>query len=544
MGLPMHIIRDVYLTFASFVKRVQDYNNYRKATQNMNSRYPDATSEELTNDNTCIVCREVMVPWSQPDAAGQAPRPSLLNEGMRAKKLPCGHILHLRCLKAWLERQQACPTCRRPVIPTGTSATDRAGAGNQNADAGANGGAQQGANAQAGAPNAENGNGNRPAQPRLRMLNLGPIRIGVYNGPANRVRDALNQRRAQDNGNATGTATPAANPGIGGLAGARSMDTQLQLLQVEEHLMQESRRLMIEQTQLATVRALEAELARLRAYHSHNQAGNRAPNTPAGVRPVMPNFFPNPSGMPPGVSFAQPQVFQPGPGQAPMTQGHEGLPPGLVLPEGWTLAPLNRVEGTTQFGGGMPQTEAPVPTPTVVVPEADVSAPAQEEGTEQTMASSILESQPAEHGHPAQESASEVESSGHPEELSSLSPQQGPSSSAQAEQPTLPNIDSHVTTPEEVSVDASVDAPTEALVEPSAEASLKTSADTSAEAPAQSDPSPLTTQSNGWGESSSWNFDNVDGGDSSTQQTSSEEQPIDKGKGRAVTVEDVEDAEQ
>ncbi|KEQ67435.1 uncharacterized protein M437DRAFT_36887, partial [Aureobasidium melanogenum CBS 110374] len=110
MGLPMHIIRDVYLTFASFVKRVQDYNNYRKATQNMNSRYPDATSEELTNDNTCIVCREVMVPWGQPDAAGQARRPSLINEGMRAKKLPCGHILHLRCLKAWLERQQACPT--------------------------------------------------------------------------------------------------------------------------------------------------------------------------------------------------------------------------------------------------------------------------------------------------------------------------------------------------------------------------------------------------------------------------------------------------
>ncbi|KAG9885631.1 hypothetical protein KCV02_g19073, partial [Aureobasidium melanogenum] len=274
MGLPMHIIRDVYLTFASFVKRVQDYNNYRKATQNMNSRYPDATSEELTNDNTCIVCREVMVPWGQPDAAGQARRPSLINEGMRAKKLPCGHILHLRCLKAWLERQQACPTCRRPVIPTGTSSTDRAGAGNQNANGDANGGAQQGANAPAGAPNAGDGNANRPAQPRLRMLNLGPIRIGVYNGPANRVQDALNQRRARENGNATGTATPTLTPGFGAMAGARSMDTQLQLLQVEERLLQETRRLQIEQAQLATVRALEAELARLRAYYSNNQAGN------------------------------------------------------------------------------------------------------------------------------------------------------------------------------------------------------------------------------------------------------------------------------
>jgi E3 ubiquitin-protein ligase synoviolin len=539
MGLPMHIIRDVYLTFASFVKRVQDYNNYRKATQNMNSRYPDATSEELTNDNTCIVCREVMVPWSQPDAAGQAPRPSTLNEGMRAKKLPCGHILHLRCLKAWLERQQACPTCRRPVIPTGTATTDRAGAGNQNANGGANGGAQPGANAQAGAPDAGNANGNRPAQPRLRMLNLGPIRIGVYNGPANRVQDALNQRRAQDNGNAAGTATSTANPGIGGLAGARPMDTQLQLLQIEERLMQESRRLMIEQTQLATVRALEAELARLRAYHSHNQAG-----TPAGPRSAMPNLFPAPNTMAPGAGFAPPQVFQPGPGQAPMTQGHEGLPPGLVLPEGWTLAPLNRVEGTAQPGGGMPQTEAPVPTPTVVVPESDVLP--QEEGTEQAMVSSTLESQSFEQGDQAQELAFEQEPSTQNEALSSLSPQQGSSSSTQAEQSAISSINGQVDTAEEIPLHAVADTHVEAPVEQSAEASTEVSAETPVEAPAQSDSSPLTSRPNGWGESSSWNFDSVDQGESSTQQTDTEEQPttVDKGKGRAVTVEDVDDAEQ
>lgn len=539
MGLPMHIIRDVYLTFASFVKRVQDYNNYRKATQNMNSRYPDATSEELTNDNTCIVCREVMVPWSQADAAGQAPRPSFMNEGMRAKKLPCGHILHLRCLKAWLERQQACPTCRRPVIPTGTSATDRAGAADQNANGGADRGAQQGANAQPGAPNAGNGNANRPAQPRLRMLNLGPIRIGVYNGPANRVQDALNQRRAQDNGTATGTATPTASSGIGGLAGARSMDTQLQLLQVEERLMQESRRLAIEQAQLATVRALEAELARLRAYYSHNQAGSGVPAPSAAARPAMPNLFPTPNTMIPGASFAQPQVFQPGPGQAPMTQGHQELPPGLVLPEGWTLAPLNRVEG---IGGGMPQTEAPVPTPTVVIPQSD--APVQQEGTEQTVASSTLDTaiaeQSAEQSDHPQEPAPDAESSGHYEEMPALAPQQDSSSSAQMEHSELPSINGHIDTPEEtpagvpegVLANASVDAPAETI----------------AEAQAQSDPIPPTTQPNGWGESSSssWNFDNVDGGESSTQHIDSEEQPtaVDKGKGRAVTVEDVEDAEQ
>lgn len=524
----MHIIRDVYLTFASFVKRVQDYNNYRKATQNMNSRYPDATSEELTNDNTCIVCREVMVPWSQPEAAGQAPRPSLLNEGMRAKKLPCGHILHLRCLKAWLERQQACPTCRRPVIPTGNPATDRAGAADQNANGGANGAAQQGANAQAGAPNVGNGNANRPAQPRLRMLNLGPIRIGVYNGPANRVQDALNQRRAQDNGTATGTATPTASSGIGGLAGARSMDTQLQLLQVEERLMQESRRLAIEQAQLATVRALEAELARLRAYYSHNQAGSGAPS--AAARPAMPNLFPTPNTMISSASFAQPQVLQPAPGQAPMTQGHAELPPGLVLPEGWTLAPLNRVEGT---GGGVPQTEAPVPTPTVAIPQSDASV--QQEGTEQTTASNTMETaavnQPAEQNDHPHEPVPEVESSVHHGESSVPASQQGSFPTlAEAESPATPSTNRQIDTAEQIPVGVPEEAP----------------AETMAETQAQSSSIPPPAQSNGWGESSSWNFDNVDGGESSTQHTDSEEQPtvVDKGKGRAVTVEDVEDAEQ
>ncbi|KAI5246155.1 hypothetical protein E4T43_02865 [Aureobasidium subglaciale] len=516
MGLPMHIIRDVYLTFASFVKRVQDYNNYRKATQNMNSRYPDATSEELANDNTCIVCREVMVPWGQPDAAG-APRPSVTNEGMRAKKLPCGHILHLRCLKAWLERQQACPTCRRPVIPTGASATDRPGAGNQNAGGAANGGVQQGDNAQAGAPDAGNANVNRPAQPRLRMLNLGPIRIGVYNGPANRVQDALNQRRAQDNGNAAGSAVP----GIGGMAGVRSQDTQIQLLQVEERLMQEARRLQVEQAQLATVRALEAELARLRAHHSNNPVGSGTPGLSAGATS---NPFPAFNTMGPGTGFAPPQAFQPGLGQAPMTQGHEGLPPGLVLPDGWTLAPLHRVEGTAQLGGTMPQTQtqSSAPTPTVVVPAPDVVSP--QEGAEQQVASSILENIAANQSveQNTHEFMTQAGSAEHNGDIAVPPALQGASTLDQAEQEPW-SVSNLIDTAEPASVEAPVEV--------------------SVDASSQSEPSVPATHPPGWGESSSWNFDNVEG-EGSTEQTEPEEPPRDKGKGRAVTVEDVEDTEQ
>eukprot|EP00775_Hariotina_reticulata_P002990 gene2990-3273_t len=58
-------------------------------------RFPDASQADLARcDGICIICREEMA------AAG-------LN-----KKLYCGHVFHLHCLRSWLERQQNCPTCR------------------------------------------------------------------------------------------------------------------------------------------------------------------------------------------------------------------------------------------------------------------------------------------------------------------------------------------------------------------------------------------------------------------------------------------------
>ncbi|KAJ3092439.1 Dynein heavy chain 3, axonemal [Quaeritorhiza haematococci] len=60
-GLPLHIVRDLYITLRSFVQRVRDLIQYRRATANMNERYPDATAEELAaTDRTCIICREEM----------------------------------------------------------------------------------------------------------------------------------------------------------------------------------------------------------------------------------------------------------------------------------------------------------------------------------------------------------------------------------------------------------------------------------------------------------------------------------------------------
>ncbi|KAL4296546.1 hypothetical protein GQ457_12G026870 [Hibiscus cannabinus] len=104
-GVPLHLIRELYETFRNFKIRVADYLRYRKITSNMNDRFPDATPEELTaSDATCIICREEMT---------------------SAKKLICGHLFHVHCLRSWLERQHTCPTCRALVVPleNGTSSS-------------------------------------------------------------------------------------------------------------------------------------------------------------------------------------------------------------------------------------------------------------------------------------------------------------------------------------------------------------------------------------------------------------------------------------
>ncbi|CAG8517551.1 2603_t:CDS:10 [Diversispora eburnea] len=122
-GIPLHIIRDVYVTLRSFLQKCGHLVRYRRATRNMNERYPNATDEELENlsDRTCIICREEMIAANiaNNDAQGnngRQNRPGNSGLGDLPKKLPCGHIFHFHCLRSWLERQQSCPTCRRPVL--------------------------------------------------------------------------------------------------------------------------------------------------------------------------------------------------------------------------------------------------------------------------------------------------------------------------------------------------------------------------------------------------------------------------------------------
>ncbi|XP_048551725.1 ERAD-associated E3 ubiquitin-protein ligase HRD1-like isoform X1 [Triticum urartu] len=96
-GVLLHLICELYKTFRNFKIHVSDYLHPRKTTSTMNGCFLDATTDELNvSDVTCIICCE---------------------ETTTAKKLLCGHLFHVHCLRSWRERQNTCPTCRSPIAP-------------------------------------------------------------------------------------------------------------------------------------------------------------------------------------------------------------------------------------------------------------------------------------------------------------------------------------------------------------------------------------------------------------------------------------------
>ena len=360
-GMPIHIVRDVVLTIRSFYKRIHDFARYRHATKDMNERYPDATQEEIAGEDVCIICREAMRPWWQPNAqnaqqpgetgTNPAAAGSSVDQRYRPKKLPCGHILHFACLRSWLERQQSCPTCRRDVIAPSSVNTANIPRGPGQL---ANQLARMQANQVRGNPPAP-GIPQQPAhgQARIRMFNFGPFRIGF--GAIQGLQGApqhfnLVQQPPQQQAPGAAALPPTGNAfGIGGQAPAATTtpyNVSGQLQQVEQQLMREINNLRLQNDQLYLVRALQGELARLRITQA--QGNNPVNNTDLAQLQHRPLAVP----MTIGNSVPPMQAFSLNTQQQGMDSGHQRLPPGVAIPEGWTMLPLQRISNPPIPGPG------------------------------------------------------------------------------------------------------------------------------------------------------------------------------------------------
>lgn len=434
-GLPIHIMRDLFMTLRSFIKRMTALLRYQQALKDMN-RYPDATAEELGREDTCIICREEMQPWDMANP-GQVER-------SRPKKLPCGHILHFGCLKSWLERQQVCPTCRRSVVMDGPAqARNRNplllrlgmnGNNQQNQQAAANapaaGGIQgappvngHGHNGQNGLGNGRNGGGFR--------LNLGPIRLVFAQGGVQDLEGAVQQLGLPppDGRNPPAVTVPglaAAAPGRDPNADtpalladirAQLSDVRQRVINATERVERDVRGLRDAEAQLVTLTLLLQEMTRLNQLQQLGApqmqpqppsqpeqpgeeqqqdgatAGPQAPipevlpqtetleqtqgvaqenvtqlprphihSYPPPQPPMPPQLFPyNPQ--PPFNAFpvarhGMPAVTRHGgaPLSAAIPAGSPDLPEGVVIPQGWSLLPLQRLDNRLgpQIGGTPP----------------------------------------------------------------------------------------------------------------------------------------------------------------------------------------------
>ncbi|KZV41418.1 hypothetical protein F511_12146 [Dorcoceras hygrometricum] len=104
-GMAFHLVDailclNIRALLSATVKRVRGFVKLRIALGTLHGALPDATLEDLrAYDDECAICREPMA---------------------KAKKLPCGHLFHLACLRSWLDQglseSYSCPTCRKPLF--------------------------------------------------------------------------------------------------------------------------------------------------------------------------------------------------------------------------------------------------------------------------------------------------------------------------------------------------------------------------------------------------------------------------------------------
>lgn len=111
--LPLAMIQGTYSSLRGTYKEVKKLIDFIEASNKLNDQLQDATREDLDeSDSLCIICRDDMFPINEYEAE----HGRKMATRRIPKKLDCQHILHMGCLKDWLERSDSCPLCRRKVF--------------------------------------------------------------------------------------------------------------------------------------------------------------------------------------------------------------------------------------------------------------------------------------------------------------------------------------------------------------------------------------------------------------------------------------------
>eukprot|EP00914_Ancora_sagittata_P007003 GHVO01013889.1.p1 GENE.GHVO01013889.1~~GHVO01013889.1.p1 ORF type:complete len:564 (-),score=67.35 GHVO01013889.1:435-2126(-) len=95
--LPLYMMSDTLQSFRQLHSRVRAFRSYKILMKNIETKFADATAEDLARDDTCVICRDALILGN-------------------CKRLACSHVFHVECLKSWFVQQQVCPTCRADVL--------------------------------------------------------------------------------------------------------------------------------------------------------------------------------------------------------------------------------------------------------------------------------------------------------------------------------------------------------------------------------------------------------------------------------------------
>lgn len=87
--LPFNLIREALGTTRMLHKKVKSLVQYMRISKELSK------CEDSSGEGTCPIC---------------------FGDMERGKKISCGHVYHISCLKKWVETSEVCPICRREMF--------------------------------------------------------------------------------------------------------------------------------------------------------------------------------------------------------------------------------------------------------------------------------------------------------------------------------------------------------------------------------------------------------------------------------------------